>query len=93
MEALCSSETLISTYKSTRSYNQEDQHQQKLKEAVGLCIHLWKPPYVMVEQLIFLLRIWEVPGSNLGLETCYPHRGFCGFPQSLQANSGIVGLP
>jgi hypothetical protein len=26
METVCSSETLVSTYKSTRRYNSEDQH-------------------------------------------------------------------
>jgi hypothetical protein len=31
----------------------------------------------------------EVPGSNLGPETSYP-KGVHGFPQRLQANSGIV---
>jgi hypothetical protein len=29
-------------------------------------------------------------GSNLSLETGCPDRGFCGFPQSLQVNTGIV---
>jgi hypothetical protein len=29
-------------------------------------------PNVVVEWLPILLRIWEVPGSNLGLETGYP---------------------
>jgi hypothetical protein len=29
------------------------------------------------------------PGLNLGSETGYP-KGFLGFPQSLQANAGIV---
>jgi hypothetical protein len=28
MEALCSSETLVSTYKSTRRYNSEDRHRK-----------------------------------------------------------------
>jgi hypothetical protein len=30
MEAVCYSETLVSTYKSTRRYNPEDQHSTKL---------------------------------------------------------------
>jgi hypothetical protein len=34
-----------------------------------------------------ILRIREVPGSKLGLETGYPDSAFCGFSQSLQANS------
>jgi hypothetical protein len=29
MEAVCTSETLISSYKSTRRYNPEDQHREK----------------------------------------------------------------
>jgi hypothetical protein len=37
-----------------------------------------------------LLHIWEVPGSDLGLETGDPHLGFRGLPQSLQPNAGIV---
>jgi hypothetical protein len=43
----------------------------------------------MVEWLALLLRIREVPGSNLSPVTGYPDLGFCGFPQSLQANAGI----
>jgi hypothetical protein len=34
-----------------------------------------------------LLRIREVPDSNLGLEADYPDWGFGGFPQFLQANA------
>jgi hypothetical protein len=45
---------------------------------------------VVVEWLTFLLRIREVPGSNLGPEAGYLDRGFCGLSQSLQANSGIT---
>jgi hypothetical protein len=36
-----------------------------------------------------VLRIQAVPGSNLVPDTCYPEI-FSGFPQSLQANAGIV---
>jgi hypothetical protein len=36
MEALCSSETLVSTYKSTRSYNPEQQHRQVITLKSGL---------------------------------------------------------
>jgi hypothetical protein len=32
-------------------------------------------PNVVVEWLVFLLRIWEVPGLNLGPETSYSDRG------------------
>jgi hypothetical protein len=46
-------------------------------------------PKVVVKWLTLLLRIGEVPGSNLGQETGYPE-GSRGFPQSLQANAGIV---
>jgi hypothetical protein len=38
---------------------------------------------------ITLLRIQEVPGSNLDPETGCPEV-FCGVPQSLQKNAGIV---
>jgi hypothetical protein len=41
----------------------------------------------VVECLTLLLRIWEVPGSNLGPETGYPDV-FYGCPQSLQENAG-----
>jgi hypothetical protein len=37
-----------------------------------------------------LLRVWELPGSNLGPETGYPDCFFRGFPQSLQANAVVV---
>jgi hypothetical protein len=30
-------------------------------------------PNIVVEWLTFLFRIWEVPGSNLGLESGYPN--------------------
>jgi hypothetical protein len=30
-------------------------------------------PNIVVEWLTFLLRIWDVPGSILGLETGYPN--------------------
>jgi hypothetical protein len=43
---------------------------------------------VAAKRLAFLLFILEVPGSNLCPETGYPDRGFCGFPQSLQTNTG-----
>jgi hypothetical protein len=36
-------------------------------------------PNVMVEWLALLLRIREVPGSNLGPETGYPDRFFVVF--------------
>jgi hypothetical protein len=34
-----------------------------------------------------LLRIWEVPSSNLDPEVCYADKGFRSFPQSRQAMS------
>jgi hypothetical protein len=43
----------------------------------------------VVEWLTDLLRIWKVPGSNLGPTTGYPDY-FRGFPQSRQENAGIV---
>jgi hypothetical protein len=39
--------------------------------------------------LTLLIRVWEVPGSNLGPETCYPEV-IRGFPLSLQANAGVM---
>jgi hypothetical protein len=45
---------------------------------------------VMVEWLTLLLRNREVPVSNLNPEIGYPELTFCGFPQSLKANYGIV---
>jgi hypothetical protein len=48
-----------------------------------------KQPNVVIEWLTLLLHIREVPGSNLSPETCYP-KVFCGFPQCIQANAGIV---
>jgi hypothetical protein len=45
---------------------------------------------VVVEWLTLLLRIREVPASNLDLETGYSDWVFRGFPQPLQANIGIV---
>jgi hypothetical protein len=37
-----------------------------------------------------LLRIWDVPGSNLGPGTVYADWDFCGFSTFLQTNSGTV---
>jgi hypothetical protein len=50
----------------------------------------FKLPNVVVEWLIFMHRILEVPDSNLGPETDYLDWGICDFPQYLQANSGTV---
>jgi hypothetical protein len=47
-------------------------------------------PNVVVEWLLLLLRIPEVPGSNIGFKTTYPEWKFHGFPQSIQANTGVV---
>jgi hypothetical protein len=46
-------------------------------------------PNVLIEWLALLPRTQEVPGSDFGPETGYPH-GFCDFSQSSQTNSGIV---
>jgi hypothetical protein len=56
---------------------------------MGLKIKIMKRSTV-VEWLTLLLHTWEVPGSNLSLETGYPDLRFCGFSQSLQVNAGIV---
>jgi hypothetical protein len=42
--------------------------------------------------LTLLVHIWDVSGSNLGLETGNPEV-FCGYTQSLQVNAGSVHLP
>jgi hypothetical protein len=47
-------------------------------------------PKVAAECLAHLIRIREVPGSNLGPETGDTDWGFRGYPQSLQANAGVV---
>jgi hypothetical protein len=43
----------------------------------------------VVEWLALLLRIREVPASNLGSETGYPDYGFSLFSSVPQGNSGI----
>jgi hypothetical protein len=40
--------------------------------------------------IALVLRTRQVPVSSVGPETGYPGWGFRGFPQSLQANAGIV---
>jgi hypothetical protein len=47
-------------------------------------------PNVVVVWLTYLVRIWEVLGSNLNPETGNTDWDFCGFFQSLRANAGIV---
>jgi hypothetical protein len=42
--------------------------------------------------LTLLVHIWDVSGSNLGLETGNPEV-FRGYSQSLQVNAGLVHLP
>jgi hypothetical protein len=49
-----------------------------------------KTPDIVVEWLTLLLRIPEFPGSNLGPETGYLEVFRRGFPQSVQANAGVV---
>jgi hypothetical protein len=49
----------------------------------------------VVERKTLLLRIWEVPYSNLGPETGYPEvilRFFRGFPHSLKAYASNLKL-
>jgi hypothetical protein len=50
----------------------------------------WILSNVAVEWLIFLPRIRQITGSNLGPKAGYPDRNFSGFTQSLQTNVGIV---
>jgi hypothetical protein len=49
-----------------------------------------KKNVAVIEWLIFLLRIWEIPGADLGPETGYLDHDFRRFSQSRQANAGIV---
>jgi hypothetical protein len=58
------------------------------KVRTNFLLHLTLVLNVVVEWSTFLLCIWEVPGSDLSLETSYPEV-FHGFTQSLQANAGI----
>jgi hypothetical protein len=46
-------------------------------------------PIFVLEWLTFLLRVRDVPGSNLGPDTGYPEC-FRGFPQPLQTNAEIL---
>lgn len=41
-------------------------------------------------RLIPLLRIRDIPLSNLGPQTNCPDWGLCGYPQYLQTNAGII---
>jgi hypothetical protein len=59
--------------------------------------HLAKNPRLILNKSSALLGDYKglttmpkVLGSNLGNNTDYIHWGFCGFPQSLQANARIV---
>jgi hypothetical protein len=56
MEAVCSTETIVTTYKTTWCHNPNTK--------------IWN--YYAVKWVEFLLSISEVPGSNLGPETGYP---------------------
>jgi hypothetical protein len=51
---------------------------------------LYIKPNIVVEWLIFMPRIREVPGSNFGPGQETLTEIFRGFLQSLQANAGIV---
>jgi hypothetical protein len=58
--------------------------------ALYVCMYHKYLPNVAVQWLTLLHRIREISGSNLGLETGYPDWGLRGYPQSFQANAGIV---
>jgi hypothetical protein len=80
MEAARTSEMSVNFYQTTRRYNPDDDHRrthrrENLKSylrfivacpSVFVCVH------VVIEWLALLLRIREVPGSNLGPESGYP---------------------
>jgi hypothetical protein len=53
-------------------------------------LEILKQKNVSAEWLALLLRIREALVSNAGPEAGYPNRGFCRFPQSLQAESRRV---
>jgi hypothetical protein len=59
---------------------------------VPVCVQLatLSLPNVVIEWLTLLLRILEVPGSNLGPGDRLSCFSFSLFPQSLQANAGMV---
>lgn len=46
-------------------------------------------PNFVVALLTLLLRIWDVPGTNLAPDTGYLNR-FCNSPQSFQVSGGSV---
>jgi hypothetical protein len=46
--------------------------------------------YAVVARVTFYTYIWEVLGSSIGRDIGYHQRDIRGFPQSLQANVGIV---
>jgi hypothetical protein len=56
----------------------------------ALNYHVPTNPTSCSSDLTLLSRIREDSGSNLGPETAYPDWGFSWFPQSIQANAGIV---
>jgi hypothetical protein len=58
--------------------------------ALYVCIVYQIMLNIVIEWLTLLLCIQEVLSSDLGLETGYPDRGFCAFPQYLQTDFGIV---
>jgi hypothetical protein len=56
-------------------------------------IQLTSSTNIVVEWLAFLLHIWEVMGSNFGLETEYPDWDSSHFLQSHQENAIIISFP
>jgi hypothetical protein len=44
----------------------------------------------IVTKWLALLHVYEVPDTNLSPKTGYSEFVFHGFPQSLQANAGVV---
>jgi hypothetical protein len=64
-----------------------------IRQCSGMFLQLWMGPShignVKGGWLTVLLRILNVPGSNLGSETDYPEV-YRGVPQCLQANAGTL---
>jgi hypothetical protein len=53
---------------------------------VKVYMHIDLQPNAAVERLVLLLRVREVPYSNLVSENGYPEYGLCSFCKALQAN-------
>jgi hypothetical protein len=85
IETVCFSETLGFTTDFAQRHNPQEQYRNP-HDSENL---RFMPRHVVVEWLTPLLRILEVPGSNLDPGTGYSDWVSFGFPQFLHANFGI----